>query len=255
MSDLFCCKDSAGRYVFNIFFVSLIGAVVILFLFLGGYLFYKRYKKAKKRRRLMYRSQANTNNTNTNSTVLSGASTSEQIATSSNFILGRPPATDVVLGVYGDEASRNARTAFYDEKGWRGFAYWKIFYFAQGWEVQSIFLSGHWITDELMPGTQSESKTESVKFCEGMQLYPLQENQYSNKRYLLTQKLACGTQLSRHSYQVASMYSLKLNGPWSRSLNICRFLKEGWPSTLRHLKLSTHGSFLKRYVRRQFQTV
>ncbi|CAH3147360.1 unnamed protein product [Porites lobata] len=123
MSDLFCCKDSAGRYVFNIFFVSLIGAVVILFLVLGGYLFYKRYKKAKKRRRLMYRSRANTNNTNTNSTVLSGASTSEQIAISSNFILGRPPATDVVLGVYGDEASRNARTAFYDEKGWRGFAY------------------------------------------------------------------------------------------------------------------------------------
>lgn len=140
MSDLFCCKDSAGRYVFNIFFVSLIGAVVILFLVLGGYLFYKRYKEAKKRRRLMYRSRANTNNTNTNSTVLSGASTSEQIAISSNFILGRPPATDVVLGVYGDEASRNARTAFYDEKGWRGFAYWKIFYFAQGWEVQSIFL-------------------------------------------------------------------------------------------------------------------
>ena len=123
MSDLFCCKDSAGRYVFNIFFVSLIGAVVILFLVLGGYLFYKRYKEAKKRRRLMYRSRANTNNTNTNSTVLSGASTSEQIAISSNFILGRPPATDVVLGVYGDEASRNARTAFYDEKGWRGFAY------------------------------------------------------------------------------------------------------------------------------------
>ena len=123
MSDLFCCKDSAGRYVFNIFFMSLIGAVVILFLVLGGYLFYKRYKKAKKRKRLMYRSRANTNNTNTNSTVLSGVSTSEQIAISSNFILGRPPATDVVLGVYGDEASRNARTAFYDENGWRGFAY------------------------------------------------------------------------------------------------------------------------------------
>lgn len=98
-------------------------------------------------------------------------------------------------------------------------------------------------------------KNRVSKFCEGMQLYPLQKNQYSNKRYLLTQKLACGTQLSRHSYQVASMYSLKLNGPWSRSLSICRFLKEGWPSTLRHLKLSTHGSFLKRYVRRQFQTV
>ena len=123
MSDLFCCKDSAGRYVFNIFFMSLIGAVVVLFLVLGGYLFYKRYKKAKKRKRLMYRSRANTNNTNTNSTVLSGASTSEQIAISSNFILGRPPATDVVLGVYGDEASRNARTAFFEEKGWRGFAY------------------------------------------------------------------------------------------------------------------------------------
>lgn len=123
MSDLFCCKDSAGRYAFNIFFMSLIGAVVILFLVLGGYLFYKRYKKAKKRKRLMYRSRANTNNTNTNSTVLSGASTSEQIAISSNFILGRPPATDVVLGVYGDEASRNARTAFFEEKGWRGFAY------------------------------------------------------------------------------------------------------------------------------------
>lgn len=104
--------------------MSLIGAAVILFLVLGGYLFYKRYKKAKRRRILMYRSRANTNNMNTNSTVLSSvASTSEQIAISSNFILGRPPATDVVLGVYGDEASRNARTAFYEENGWRGFAY------------------------------------------------------------------------------------------------------------------------------------
>ena len=39
--------------------------------------------------------------------------------------------------------------------------------------------------------TQKPSQHEI--FCEGMQLYPLQESQYSNKRYLLTQKLACGT--------------------------------------------------------------
>ena len=123
MSELFSCKDSTGRYIFNIVFFSLIGAVVILFLVLGGYLLYKRQEKAKKQKRMLYRSRANTSNTNTNSTVLSAASTSEQILAASNFILGRPPATDVVLGVYGDEISKNARTAFYEEKGWRGFAY------------------------------------------------------------------------------------------------------------------------------------
>lgn len=122
MSEFFSCKDSTGRYVFNIAFFSILGAVVIFLIALGGYLLYKRHKKAKKER-LLRRARANTNNMNTNSTVLSGGSTSGQILASSNFILGRPPATDVVLGVYGDEISKNARTAFYEEKGWRGFAY------------------------------------------------------------------------------------------------------------------------------------
>lgn len=123
MSDFFSCKDSTGRYIFNIFFFSTIGSLVIFLLALAGYLIYKRHKKAKKRDRL-FKSRSNTNNTNTNSTVLSGGSTSGQIPATSNFILGRPPATDVVLGVYGDEISKSARTAFYEEKGWRGFAYW-----------------------------------------------------------------------------------------------------------------------------------
>lgn len=122
MADFFSCNDNTGRYVFNIVFFSLIGAVAFLLIFLGGYLLYKRHKKAKKRRRLLYRSRTNT--TNTTSTILSGNGVGSQLA--SNFILGRPPATDVVLGVYGgDEISKNARTAFYEEKGWRGFAYWK----------------------------------------------------------------------------------------------------------------------------------
>lgn len=122
MSEFFSCKDSDGRYIFNIVFFSIIGAVVLFFLVLGGYLLFKRHKKAKKKR-LLYRNRTNTNATNTNSTVLSGASTTSQILAANNFILGRPPATDVVLGVYGDEQSQKARTAFYEEKGWRGFAY------------------------------------------------------------------------------------------------------------------------------------
>lgn len=119
MTDFFSCNDNTGRYIFNIFFFSLIGALAFLLMFLGGYLLYKRHKKEKKRRRLLYRSRTNT--TNTTSTILSGNGVGSQI--SSNFILGRPPATDVVLGVYGDENSKNTRTAFYEEKGWRGFAY------------------------------------------------------------------------------------------------------------------------------------
>jgi len=121
MTEFFSCNDNTGRYIFNIVFFSLIGALVFLLIFLASYLLYKRYKKAKKRQRLLYRSRTST--TNTTSTVLSGTGVGSQIA--SNFILGRPPATDVVLGVYGDENSKNARTAFYEEKGWRGFAYWK----------------------------------------------------------------------------------------------------------------------------------
>lgn len=120
MTEFFSCNDNTGRYIFNIVFFSLIGALAILLIFLGGYLLYKRHKKAKKRRqRLLGRSRTNT--TNTTSTILSGNGVGSQLA--SNFILGRPPATDVVLGVYGDEISKNARTAFYEEKGWRGFAY------------------------------------------------------------------------------------------------------------------------------------
>lgn len=120
MTEFFSCNDNTGRYIFNIVFFSLIGALVILFIVLAGYLLYKRHKKEKKRR-LLYRSRANT--ANTTCTMLSGAGGGSQLA--SNFIIGRPPATDVVLGVYGDEISKNARTAFYEEKGWRGFAYWK----------------------------------------------------------------------------------------------------------------------------------
>lgn len=121
MSEFFSCNDSTGRYVFNIVFFSLIGAAIIVLLVLGAYLLFKRHKKAQKRR-LLSRSRVNT--MNTNSTILSGASGgggSSQLT--SNFILGRPPATDVILGVYGDEISKNARAAFYEEKGWRGFAY------------------------------------------------------------------------------------------------------------------------------------
>lgn len=121
MTDFFSCNDNSGRYIFNIVFFSLIGAFVFLLIFLAAYLLYKRYKKAKKRQRLLYRSRTST--ANTTSTILSGTGIGSQLA--SNFILGRPPATDVVLGIYGDENSKNARTAFYEEKGWRGFAYWK----------------------------------------------------------------------------------------------------------------------------------
>lgn len=119
MTAFFSCNDNTGRYIFNIAFFSLIGALVILLIFLAVYLLYKRNKKAKKRQRLLYRSRTST--ANTTSTILSGNGIGSQL--SSNFILGRPPATDVVLGVYGDENSKNARTAFYEEKGWRGFAY------------------------------------------------------------------------------------------------------------------------------------
>ena len=121
MTEFFSCNDNTGRYIFNIVFFSLIGAFVFLLIFLAAYLLYKRYKKAKKRQRLLYRSRTST--ANTTSTILSGTGIGSQLA--SNFILGRPPATDIVLGVYGDENSKNARTAFYEEKGWRGFAYWK----------------------------------------------------------------------------------------------------------------------------------
>lgn len=120
MSEFFSCNDSTGRYVFNIVFFSLIGAVIIVLIILGGYLLYKRHKKAKNQK-LLYRRRANT--TNTNSTMLSGTAGGGSSPLTSNFILGRPPATDVILGVYGDEISKNARTAFYEEKGWRGFAY------------------------------------------------------------------------------------------------------------------------------------
>lgn len=124
MSELFSCKDSSGRAIFNIVFFSVIGAIVLFLLALGGYLLYKRYKKAQKLKRL-YKSRSNSNpHMNTNSTVLSaGSSTSHFHSAGNNFILGRPPATDVVLGIYGDEISKNARATFYEEKGWKGFAY------------------------------------------------------------------------------------------------------------------------------------
>lgn len=97
---------------------------MLFLLALGGYLLYKRYKKAQKLKRL-YKSRSNSNpHMNTNSTVLSaGSSTSHFHSAGNNFILGRPPATDVVLGIYGDEISKNARATFYEEKGWKGFAY------------------------------------------------------------------------------------------------------------------------------------
>lgn len=141
MSEFFSCNDSTGRYVFNIVFFSLIGAAIIVLLVLGAYLLFKRHKKAQKRR-LLSRSRVNT--MNTNSTILSGASGgggSSQLT--SNFILGRPPATDVILGVYGDEISKNARAAFYEEKGWRGFAYWRFIecvYGARSWQESRLIL-------------------------------------------------------------------------------------------------------------------
>lgn len=125
MSDLFRCKDSTGRYIFNIVFFSLIGSVVIFLLVLAGYLLYKRNRKAKKLR-ILCRSRANATNMNTNSTVLSVAGSQSSIShimAANNFILGRPPATDVVLGIYGDEISKHVRTKFYEEKGWKGFSY------------------------------------------------------------------------------------------------------------------------------------
>lgn len=127
MPDFFSCKDSTGRYIFNIAFFSLIGSVVIFLFVLAGYLLHKRCRRAKKLR-ILCRSRANTSNTNTNSSVLSASGSQSSIGhilAANNFILGRPPATDVILGIYGDEKSRNARTRFYEEKGWRGFVYWR----------------------------------------------------------------------------------------------------------------------------------
>lgn len=127
MSDFFSCKDSTGRYIFNLAFLSLIGSLVIFLFVLAGYLLYKRSRRANKLR-ILCRSRANTSNTNTNSSVLSASGSQSSIGhimAANNFILGRPPATDVILGIYGDEKSRNARTRFYEEKGWRGFVYWR----------------------------------------------------------------------------------------------------------------------------------
>ena len=114
MGNFFSCGGDCGRYVFNVFFFSLVGTLAILFTLLGSYLLYKRRKLAK-RKRLLFRSRTNT--TNTNSSIQSGG---QQIG---NFILGRPPVTDVILGVYGDDVARTPRTAFYEEMEWRGFAY------------------------------------------------------------------------------------------------------------------------------------
>lgn len=119
-----------GRYVFNIIFVTLLGVILLFLVVLGIVLLCLRCRRYRKRRR----------------DRLNGY-------TATNFPVNRPPATDIVLGiyngrdsyVYGDEIfspeiDRNAegssalygedttstnddRARFYSANGWRGFAY------------------------------------------------------------------------------------------------------------------------------------
>jgi hypothetical protein len=122
-------KTSNGRYIFNIIFVTLLGITVLFLIVLGIVLLYIRCRRYCQRR----------------DDRLHGY-------TATNVALNRPPAADIVLGIYngrdsyiygdeifapesrsnegtttsygGDTTSTNDdRTRFYDGDGWRGFAY------------------------------------------------------------------------------------------------------------------------------------
>jgi len=112
-----------------VFFVALLGFTLTFLIILGIVLLVMRCRRRNEQRR------------REDLTSYSSAT---------NFVLNRPPATDVVLGVYdgrcdhvyadeifspdlhhhtgvtplyGDSSKKDDRTRFYDANGWRGFAY------------------------------------------------------------------------------------------------------------------------------------
>lgn len=122
-------RTSNERYIFNVFFVTLLGLTLTSLIVLGIVLLVMRCRRRNGQKR---REQ-----------LTSYSSTT-------NFVINRPPATDVVLGmydgrtdhVYADEifspdlsdhegvtplngvnTKKDDRTRFYDANGWRGFAY------------------------------------------------------------------------------------------------------------------------------------
>lgn len=121
-------RKSEERFIFNVFFVTLLGLSLLCLLVLGIVLLVircRRYREQKRREQL------------------------PSYSSTTNFVINRPPATDVVLGVYdgrtdhvysdeifspdlsdegvaplyGDSAKKDDRARFYDANGWRGFAY------------------------------------------------------------------------------------------------------------------------------------
>lgn len=121
-------RTSNERFIFNVFFVTLLGLTVLILLILGIVLLImrcrRRYEQNRREQLPSYSSNA-------------------------NFVINRPPATDIVLGVYdgrsdhvyadeifspdlsdeggaplyGEDTRIDDRTRFYEANGWRGFAY------------------------------------------------------------------------------------------------------------------------------------
>lgn len=121
-------RTSNERFIFNVFFVTLLGLTVLILLILGIVLLImrcrRRYEQNRREQLPSYSSNA-------------------------NFVINRPPATDIVLGVYdgrsdhvyadeifspdlsdeggaplyGEDTKIDDRTRFYEANGWRGFAY------------------------------------------------------------------------------------------------------------------------------------
>lgn len=128
--DLFEKDSNHGRYVFNIIFVILLGITLLFLVVLGIVLLCLRCRRYRERR-----------------------SDRQNGYSATNVALTRPPATDIVLGiyngrdsyVYGDEifspetdrntegpstlygedttSTNDDRARFYSANGWRGFAY------------------------------------------------------------------------------------------------------------------------------------
>ena len=121
-------RTSTERFVFNVFFVTLLGVTTLFLIILGIVLFVmrcRRYYREKRREQL------------------------PSYSSTTNFVINRPPATDVVLGVYdgrtdhiygdeifsaelseegtaplyGDDSKKDDRTRFYEANTWRGFSY------------------------------------------------------------------------------------------------------------------------------------
>lgn len=121
-------RTSNERFIFNVFFVTLLGLTVLILLILGIVLLIMRCRRHYEQNR---REQLPSYSSN------------------ANFVINRPPATDIVLGVYdgrsdhvyadeifspdlsdeggaplyGEDTRIDDRTRFYEANGWRGFAY------------------------------------------------------------------------------------------------------------------------------------